>query len=102
LIARDTVMKETPALAATSLIVARRPCRPGFFGVACSISSGLIDLLEVRKPFSRSAAVFPDFMTGSSMPWAKKVPARGRDSGVDFVVQGAWSIAQNFALAPTV
>ena len=68
LMARDTVMKETPAFAATSLIVARRPCRPGFFDVACSISpAGLIDFAALRKPFSGSAALFSNLTTGSSI-----------------------------------
>src|SRR6187551_1052001 len=89
LIARDTVMKETPALAATSLIVARRPSRPGFFDVARPIPSGLIDLFGARKPFSFPAAVFSNVTTGSSIQVARGAGQKWsrrerRDRGVDF------------------
>jgi hypothetical protein len=44
LIARDTVIGDTPTFAATSLIVARRPRRPGLFNDA--LPFGAEELLD--------------------------------------------------------
>src|SRR5436305_14619818 len=63
LIARDTVIGDTPTWAATSLIVARRPRRPGLFNDALLAScAGLLDFPapEASPPFS-PASIGPDF-----------------------------------------
>src|SRR5688500_2625274 len=86
LIARETVIGETPTFAATSLIVGRRARRPALFTMLSRLSpADLLDALATdasRSVTRYSLSVWPTSSLGRSLMLGTCVPSRQKGPGM--------------------